>query len=198
MNKLRLLLILILITLVYLSLNVNSAFVLKNSEELINAYKNQNLVRLHVVASSNTPGDQYLKRKVRDEITKIMVSRQPLSADNLTRSNLEQIKEQLQQVLSAEDIEVPLALEFGEYEFPRRTYGQLTLPAGKYRALKVLVGRGQGSNWWCVLFPPLCLFEDRDIKPGDDLEFRLKIGELVSAVREKNFLLNPLARVQIN
>lgn len=126
----------------------------------------QDLVRLHVVANSNSLADQLVKRQVKREIrsaskelfievTDVSQAQQLLK---LNRSYLTKIAQQKLEELRA-DYEVEIKL--GEFSFPRRSYGSLTLPAGEYLALNVVLGSGQGENWWCVLFPPLCVVEGK-------------------------------------
>jgi len=174
MKKIKIFLALIILSLIISSLNANSAIVLNRSTELINAYNNQNLVRLHVVANSNSPGDQYLKRKVRNEIVNYMGS---YTNKELILSELDKIEEYVEKVLRQEGADYNAEVSCGNYYFPRRTYDDLTLPEGEYRAMKIVLGAGQGANWWCVLLPPLCI-ENKD-NETKGLEFRLKLTELL-------------------
>ena len=121
----------------------------------------EELIRLHVVAASDSEADQALKLRVRDAITESL--EQELA--NLT--DVEQAKEYLQENLpkletlanrvlreaGCEDLaKVSLAVE----EFSTRVYDTFTLPAGVYNALRITIGEGEGKNWWCVVFPTLC------------------------------------------
>ena len=91
--------------------------------------------RLHVLANSNTEEDQLLKYKVRDNLITYM--------NNLC-SNLD-----------SKDAYV----EIGNFEFPTKNYGDISLPAGYYDSLRVKIGKAEGQNWWCVMFPPLCFVD---------------------------------------
>lgn len=124
----------------------------------------RNLVRLHVVANSNNPGDQAVKLKVRDrilqeigaELTSASDARQALDA---VGAELGRIQTLAADELARNGYTYGAAATVGAFNFPERTYGSLTLPAGRYNALRVVLGEGRGQNWWCVLFPPLCLVD---------------------------------------
>ena len=108
------------------------------------------LVRLHVVANSDSPEDQAAKLRLRDEITAILA---PALAEAATREEALAVIEAQHPALEAlGDVTVTLTTE----HFPTRDYVNFSLPAGDYLALRVVMGEGAGQNWWCVLFPPLC------------------------------------------
>ena len=122
----------------------------------------EDVVRLHILANSDSKADQKVKLQVRDALleknTLILsegVSKEnaveyfELSKDELLKTAIEVLKE------NGFDYGVELRLE-KEY-FETREYGELTFPAGEYTALKVILGEGEGKNWWCVMFPPLCV-----------------------------------------
>lgn len=119
------------------------------------------VVRLHVLANSDSPEDQELKLKVRD---RILAYAEPLLAGSADRREAEALLRErapeLERVAAGEirangyDYAVTVALE--ETAFPTREYEGFTLPAGKYLALRAVIGAGEGRNWWCVVFPPLC------------------------------------------
>lgn len=122
------------------------------------------LIRLHVLANSNSKEDQLLKYKVRDEIIKEM-SKQFAHSHSLEESrqivlkNLGKLEGIATQTLRNADCEYDVHAQHGEYTFPTKYYGSFALPAGKYEAVRVVIGQGKGANWWCVLFPPLCFAE---------------------------------------
>lgn len=128
------------------------------------AYSPGNLLRLHVVAASDSEVDQQTKLDVRDAVMEMLV---PLLGDAHTLDEarevvtalLPELEQSVGQTLSAAGQELPIRLELGRWEFPVRDYGRLTLPAGQYEAMRITLGEGSGSNWWCLLFPPLCLLE---------------------------------------
>ncbi len=122
----------------------------------------QSLLRLHVIASGNTHEEQELKLKVRDAVLTAgadIFSRN----DDLTsaRSKAEESTERLRKIaedtLRENGCTYAATVEVTECYFPTRQYEDITLPAGKYNAVRVIIGEGKGKNWWCVMFPPMCL-----------------------------------------
>jgi stage II sporulation protein R len=128
------------------------------------AFRRGNLIRLHVIANSDSADDQRVKLMVRDDILRgsqglfrdLDDAREARAA---VAGNLELFRRLAERRLRAEGFSYPARVSYGVYPFPARTYGRLTLPAGRYTALRVILGRGDGHNWWCVLFPPLCFLE---------------------------------------
>jgi stage II sporulation protein R len=123
-----------------------------------------NLIRLHVIANSDSPADQALKRNVRDVILAYMKDKLKDSKDlEQTKFIINSEKERIVSLSKDEivkngyDYDVNVTL--GSYPFPTKTYGDIALPAGGYQALRVVIGKGEGANWWCVLFPPLCFVD---------------------------------------
>ena len=120
------------------------------------------VLRLHVVANSDSDSDQALKLDVRDGI--IEVTRE-LTADchsldqtsAVVSENLSVIAEEAHRIIQANGYSYDVEVRIGREEYPRKTYASLCFPAGEYLSLQVLIGDAAGQNWWCVLFPPLCL-----------------------------------------
>ncbi|MBM7867759.1 stage II sporulation protein R [Heliobacterium gestii] len=120
------------------------------------------LLRLHVVAPSDDPADQALKLKVRDAILAYV---DPLLADchsveesrERVQEHLDEIQTRAAAVIREAGYDYAVTPEVGRFHFPAKVYGHLKAPAGEYEALRVVIGTGQGANWWCVLYPPLCL-----------------------------------------
>ncbi len=132
--------------------------------EDVNAGLSQNLVRLHVVANSDSASDQALKLKVRDAIIEFMKDKLANSKNinetkDIVNANLQAIEEVSRKVIEANNSSYEVKASIGNYSFPTKTYGDIALPAGEYQALKVVIGEGVGANWWCVLFPPLCFID---------------------------------------
>lgn len=128
------------------------------------SYDPDSLIRLHVVANSDSAADQALKRKVRDEIVR-RVAPEFTGAGNveaarvIARTNLKNIGEIAAGAIKAEGEEYPVNVELDKFSFPTKHYGPFVLPAGDYEAVRVVIGAGGGANWWCVLFPPLCFVD---------------------------------------
>ena len=122
----------------------------------------ESVVRLHVLANSDSDEDQSLKLKVRDAILgytspKVIDSTSREEAIEILQNELDNIEEVAKQVVEEQgydySVEVTLTLE----EYPTRNYESMSFPSGEYVSLRVLIGEAEGQNWWCVLFPPLCL-----------------------------------------
>lgn len=123
-----------------------------------------NIVRLHVVADSDDPAAQELKLKVRDSVTAYTESilRNSEGADesyHILQANIDNIQNVAETRARAEGCDLPVTADIGQFEFPVKTYGNISLPTGNYNAVKVTIGTGEGQNWWCVLFPPLCFVD---------------------------------------
>ncbi len=120
------------------------------------------VVRLHVLANSDSEGDQALKLRVRDAILTVTtpllegVSEQ---SDAIARleENMDTLRAAAEEVIASEGRKDTVSLLIGLEDYPRKTYDSFCFPAGEYVSLRVLIGEGEGQNWWCCLFPPLCL-----------------------------------------
>ncbi len=120
------------------------------------------VLRLHVVANSDSAADQAVKLQVRDAV---LARAQPLlegaadsrEAETILLPRLAELEEIARETLREAGAEDRVAVTLSDQWFPTRDYESFSLPAGQYRALKVTIGEGAGQNWWCVVFPPLCL-----------------------------------------
>lgn len=129
--------------------------------ELSEQIEQDSLIRIHVLANSDSRADQQLKLQVKDEIVRFL---QPQLANShsieesrqIIQNNLPEIEQTAKQTLTSLHSNYDVTLQYGNFDFPVKYYGSFSLPAGNYEALRVLIGEGQGQNWWCVLFPPMC------------------------------------------
>ena len=118
------------------------------------------VLRLHILAESDSERDQQLKLKVRDALltSGVLDGADDLkSAENIASAKLPEIERIAEDTLRENGCSLPVSAELADVEFDERTYGDITMPAGEYRALRVKIGSAQGHNWWCVMYPPLCL-----------------------------------------
>lgn len=116
------------------------------------------ILRLHVIANSDSEADQAVKLLVRDAILACMEPGDSAEeAEAFVRDHGAELLQAAEDVLRERGFSYSAQLMLGDYEFPDRTYGDTLYPAGTYRALRVVLGEGAGQNWWCVLFPPLCI-----------------------------------------
>lgn len=121
-------------------------------------------IRLRVLANSDSPEDQWLKREVRDEIIEAMKSyvgdiSDVKQAREIMGKHLPEINEMVQKAVYDRGFTYKTDVVLGQVEFPTKMYGDYVYPAGNYEALRVTIGEGLGQNWWCVLFPPLCFVD---------------------------------------
>jgi stage II sporulation protein R len=125
---------------------------------------NERVIRLHVIANSDSDEDQALKRAVRDaildQVTPLFVDvKTPAEARATMAKAMPQIEAAARKVIAASGKDYTIQAEFGKFDFPGKAYGSLFLPAGTYNALRILIGKAEGANWWCVLFPPMCFVD---------------------------------------
>ena len=120
-------------------------------------------VRLHVIANSDSATDQALKLQVRDAIVHYLTPKldavtSQAEAAEIVISSQEELTAIANAIVAERGYQAQTM--FGIYPFPEKQYGEVTMPAGNYKALKIVLGEGKGKNWWCVLFPPLCFVEE--------------------------------------
>ncbi|MFA1714311.1 stage II sporulation protein R [Peribacillus frigoritolerans] len=121
-------------------------------------------IRLRILANSDAEEDQAVKRLIRDEvnedITKWVAELTSLDeARDVITSHLPDIQATAESVIKEQGLEQSVKVDFGQAEFPTKLYGQYLYPAGEYEAVIITLGEGDGANWWCVLFPPLCFLD---------------------------------------
>ena len=118
------------------------------------------MIRLHVIANSDTDEDQSLKLKVRDgileEIKKLRPADSKAEAEKAISEDIPAIEEIARKIIEENGYSYSVKAELGYETYPEREYEGFKLPAGKYTSLRVIIGEGAGHNWWCVLYPPLC------------------------------------------
>lgn len=123
---------------------------------------NEDLIRLHVVAESDSEADQQIKLRVRDAVNAYLRSNMDAGMDTeqakqWLQAHLQEISEAANAALDVYDLGVTATVSLKKEAFPTRDYDTFTLPAGVYESLRVTIGEGEGKNWWCVVFPSLCI-----------------------------------------
>lgn len=126
------------------------------------AFTPNNLIRIHVVANSDSAVDQTVKLKVKDRLVnwlspELAYCKTAAESRRILSRRLDEIEKVASAELKACGKGYPVRVMLGDFDFPTRQYGELVLPAGRYQALRVVLGSGLGKNWWCVLYPPLCV-----------------------------------------
>ncbi|PQQ66153.1 stage II sporulation protein R [Acetivibrio saccincola] len=143
---------------------IAAGIILKSDSKSAKSELADNLIRLHVVANSDSPEDQELKNLVKDEIIKYMKDelkgvRDINKSREIINNNLKYIKSIAEDEIKRQGKNYNVNVSLGYYPFPTKAYSDISLPAGVYQALRVSIGEGTGENWWCVLFPPLCFVD---------------------------------------
>lgn len=139
------------------------------SEQIMNDL-NENIIRLHILAQSNSEYDQKIKLEVRNEILKavkdidIKKSSEFLSTAQNTANRY----------LNENNISYRAKAIKGKFHFPQKTYNNITLPSGEYNGIRIVLGEGKGENWWCIMYPPLCVTQSGELNTNKNTELKLK------------------------
>ncbi len=157
-SKIGISITLILLLFIYTTINAISYV------EAVSTDISDSVFRLHVIANSDSNEDQALKYKVRDNLLKYMnnICRNCASkqeAINLVTKHQEEFKQVALDTIKKEGYSYNVKINIGNFEFPTKQYGDISLPAGYYDALRVEIGEAKGRNWWCVMFPSLCFID---------------------------------------
>ena len=149
-------------------------FITNNYTNAVSSNLSNNFFRLHILANSDSKSDQELKLKVRDNIIKYMNNQNfktKAEASNYVQNNLSKFYEIAEQTIFDNGYNYSVNIQIGNFYFPTKNYGNISLPAGFYDGIKIEIGEAEGQNWWCSLFPPLCFV---DISSGVVDEENLK------------------------
>ena len=152
---------------IFVILILLSLFILISAISYVDAVSNNiadSVFRLHVIANSDSKEDQELKLKVRDELLLYMniISKDSTSkqeAMQIANEHKEEFTQIAEKVIKENGYNYTVNVQIGKADFPTKYYGDITLPAGTYDALKVQIGEAKGQNWWYVMFPPLCFVD---------------------------------------
>ena len=144
-----------------------SIFIFISAISYVNAVSEdieQSVFRLHVIANSDSKDDQNLKYIVRDGILDYInkLSANCSSKEEvilLANENKEELYKIAKKIIEKNGYNYNVNISIGNFEFPTKTYGDISFPAGNYDALRVEIGEAKGQNWWCVMFPPLCFVD---------------------------------------
>ena len=150
-----------------------------NYSKAVSSNLSDSVFRLHIIANSDSSADQELKLKVRDKIIEYMNTLTSNSSDkkdviSIVNNHLDSFKEIALNTIKENGYNYDVNIEIGNFNFPTKTYGDISFPAGNYDALKIEIGDAIGQNWWCVLFPPLCFVNSSTGLVPDDSKNTLK------------------------
>ncbi|WP_303005631.1 stage II sporulation protein R [Romboutsia ilealis] len=128
-------------------------------------YKDK-LIRFHVIANSDSDEDQNLKLKVRDAIIdylqpKLLESDSIEESESIIKKEYSELEKISKNIILENGYNYDIQVGIDYSEFPTKQYSNVILPAGEYKALRIIIGEGKGKNWWCVMFPPLCFVDEQ-------------------------------------
>ncbi len=130
------------------------------------------LLRMHILANSNDESDQNIKIKVRDFVIDD-ISMNDFSSKAEVVKNITQTEDKINEFLIKNGVRYGARVKIGDTKFKTKNYSDISIPAGNYQALKIILGAGEGENWWCVAYPPLCFTESVTGKISDDGNIKL-------------------------
>ena len=155
-----------------------------NDETYTGWNEHQGIIRMHVIANSNSREDQRLKLKVRDEVLEY-VGENTKNNDSIDETRLflmghrQELADIAKSVVCENGYDYDIDVQLGVRWIKEKNYGDITFPAGNYEALNITIGKGQGENWWCVLVPPLCLVKDKNVKLKSIVIEKMKLNKTI-------------------
>ncbi len=169
-NKTRFFILTVILTLIF-------SFLLSYAKN-VNRDLSESVVRLHILANSDSAADQALKLAVRDRILSeasyiFENTQDPKAALSAAEQNSQLIRGIAEDEIRRQGYSYTASVKVGRFAFPTKVYGDIMLPAGKYNAVRIEIGSGSGKNWWCVMYPPLC-FTDGVVSVSDENRQKLK------------------------
>ena len=151
------------------------------------------LLRLHVIANGDSVREQAVKLRVRDAVIRTLADDLE-EADDAKEAKQIALMHEAKVIAAARSVlreageDETVKMEVGRFDFPLRMYGDLVVPAGEYEAVRIVIGEGKGQNWWCVLFPPLCMVDSAVAVSTEDMldedkekriVYRSKVAEML-------------------
>ena len=138
-------------------------------------------LRIRIIPNSNSEFDQNVKKKVKDklEVTMYDLLKDASSTEEareIIEDNLVLVNKDVEKVLNEENFDLGYEVNYGYNYFPEKEYKGVKYAEGYYESLLVTLGKGEGDNWWCVLFPPLCLIEGQE---GEEVEYKSIVAEII-------------------
>ena len=169
--KLKKLLIVFILFLLYFIFNsISYSYSISNDLE-------ENLFRLHIIANSDSEEDQNLKLFIRDNVINYLKNYQFSNKTELItflKTHENELHQVIQTAINQKGYNYNFTIEIGNSFFPQKKYENIILPSGYYDGLKIKIGKAEGKNWWCVLFPPMCLINESTCELPEESELILK------------------------
>ncbi|MBR6690299.1 MAG: stage II sporulation protein R [Bacilli bacterium] len=172
---------------IFLFLGIIITYILIGNVLATNDIIPDDAIRIRVIANSNSEYDQEIKVKVKEtleyDMYNILKNTTDLSeARELIKSNLDNVGSSIDKTLQKEEYKLPFTINFGLNYFPKKEFKGITYNEGYYESVVVTLGEGLGDNWWCVLFPPLCMLEAEETNTTD-----VEYTTLVKTIIDKYF-----------
>lgn len=141
-------------------------------------------IRLRVIPNSNTIEDQTQKQVIKNTIENYIANNLTdlnniNDAKNTIKNNLDNLKKEIDKTIKDKNYNVNYTIKYGQNYFPKKQYKGITYNEGYYESLVITLGNGKGDNWWCVLFPPLCLLDNEN---QDEVEYKFLVKELLDKI----------------
>ncbi len=166
MNKIKFRVIILILSLIGIIsvMTITISGEVKKVDSISDDYKNK-LIRFHVIANSDSDEDQELKLKVRDAVIaylqpKLIESTSIAQSEKIIKNEYNELEKISKNIICKNGYNYDVKVGIKNSTFPTKQYSSVILPAGEYKALKIVIGKGQGKNWWCVMFPPLCFVDE--------------------------------------
>ncbi len=167
--------ILIIILFIFVYVNVNASVIIPGDA-----------IRVRVVPNSNSVIDQNMKEKVKNYVSNYMMLKldgvtDVKEARDIINDNIKEVNDNIKELFDKNDYDMDFYVSFGNNYFPNKVYKGVIYDAGDYESLVVYIGEAKGDNWWCVLFPPLCLLEADESETGE-VEYKSIVKEMLDKI----------------
>ena len=168
---------------IFLFIGIIITYVLIGNMVIANDIIPDDAIRIRVIGNSNSEYDQEIKYKVKDIVEYDMYNLLKNTTDleearQLIKSNLDSVEDNIDKTLQKVKYELPFSINFGLNYFPKKEYKGIIYDEGYYESVVVTLGEGLGDNWWCVLFPPLCMLEVEETNTTD-VEYTTLVKDII-------------------
>ena len=164
--------IIVFIISIFVYINVNAEIIIPNDA-----------IRIRVLANSNNVIDQKIKKEVSNYVSKYMYVRLKNvkdvgEANIIINDSISDLNNKIKDIFNKNNYDMNYSINFGDNYFPDKSYKGILYKKGNYKSLVISIGNAEGDNWWCVLFPPLCLLEADELDTGE-VEYKTIISEMI-------------------
>lgn len=164
----KIIIVLFLITIGYVAINKDNEIIFPDQ-----------MIRFRIIANSNTLDDQLIKAEIKQDMEATVISKINYSSFNKTENDINDKMPVIDALVKKYNVDYDI--NYGDNYFPKKVYKGIEFPEGNYKSLVVTLGDGLGENWWCILFPPLCMLEAENTDL-DDIEYKSFIQEIIKKV----------------